>query len=49
MGIGNTALAAIALDVDYIGFEIDPAYQEIAEARIVEARSREQCDLSLYF
>ncbi|NLM30943.1 MAG: site-specific DNA-methyltransferase [Methanomicrobiales archaeon] len=48
MGIGNTALAAIALGVDYIGFEIDPAYQEIAEARIVEACSQEQRDLSSF-
>jgi site-specific DNA-methyltransferase (adenine-specific) len=38
MGIGSTALAAITLGVDYIGFEIDPAYREIAEARIAEAR-----------
>jgi len=38
MGIGSTALAAIALGADYIGFEIDPEYREIAEARIAEAR-----------
>ncbi|MBP7410318.1 MAG: site-specific DNA-methyltransferase [Methanoculleus sp.] len=38
MGIGSTALAAIALGADYIGFEIDPAYRDIAEARIAEAR-----------
>ncbi|MDD3934569.1 MAG: site-specific DNA-methyltransferase [Methanoculleus sp.] len=44
MGIGSTALAAITLGVDYIGFEIDPAYREIAETRIAEARRREQRD-----
>ncbi|MDK2889968.1 MAG: hypothetical protein PWR21_600 [Methanoculleus sp.] len=38
MGIGNTALAAIALGADYIGFEIDPEYRQIAESRIAEAR-----------
>jgi site-specific DNA-methyltransferase (adenine-specific) len=38
MGIGSTALAALALGADYIGFEIDPDYREIAEARIAEAR-----------
>jgi site-specific DNA-methyltransferase (adenine-specific) len=36
MGIGSTAVAAISLGVDYIGFEIDPAYREIAETRIEE-------------
>lgn len=43
MGIGSTALAALALGADYIGFEIDPDYREIAEARIAEAcREMEQ-------
>ncbi len=40
MGIGSTALAALALGADFIGFEIDPGYREIAEARIAEARYR---------
>jgi site-specific DNA-methyltransferase (adenine-specific) len=44
MGIGSTALACIALGVDYIGFEIDPTYRSIAEERIAtacaEARQR---------
>jgi site-specific DNA-methyltransferase (adenine-specific) len=39
MGIGNTALACARLDVDYIGFEIDPSYREIAEERLEELRS----------
>lgn len=34
MGIGSTAVACIQLDVDFIGFEIDPDYIEEAEARI---------------
>lgn len=38
MGIGSTALAALALGADYIGFEIDPDYREIAESRIAGAR-----------
>jgi site-specific DNA-methyltransferase (adenine-specific) len=43
MGIGSTALAAIALGTDYIGFEIDPEYRAIAQSRIAEAhREREQ-------
>ena len=44
MGIGSTALAALALGADYIGFEIDPGYREIAEARIAEARRQERRD-----
>jgi site-specific DNA-methyltransferase (adenine-specific) len=40
MGIGSTALAALALGADFIGFEIDPEYRDIAEARIAEARRR---------
>ncbi len=39
MGIGSTALAALALGADYIGFEIDPPeYRAIAESRIAEVR-----------
>jgi site-specific DNA-methyltransferase (adenine-specific) len=37
MGIGSTALACIALDVEFIGFEIDPSYYEEAKKRIIEA------------
>lgn len=36
MGIGSTAIAAIKLGVDYIGFEIDESYVKIAERRIRE-------------
>nr|WP_284738454.1 site-specific DNA-methyltransferase [Methanoculleus sp. CWC-02] len=42
MGIGSTALAAIALGADYIGFEIDPEYREIARIRIAEARREKE-------
>lgn len=34
MGIGNTAIACIKLNVPYIGFEIDEHYVKIAERRI---------------
>jgi site-specific DNA-methyltransferase (adenine-specific) len=34
MGIGNTALACIRLNVDFIGTEIDPGYIEAAQERI---------------
>jgi site-specific DNA-methyltransferase (adenine-specific) len=44
MGIGSTALAALALGADYIGFEIDPDYRAIAEARLAEARGQEGQD-----
>jgi site-specific DNA-methyltransferase (adenine-specific) len=44
MGIGSTALAAIALGADYIGFEIDPEYRAIAESRIAEARRERERD-----
>lgn len=48
MGIGNTALAAITLGIDYIGFEIDPAYKETAEIRIAEARNQGHYDPHIY-
>ena len=35
MGIGTTAVACTKLGVDYIGFEIDPVYIEIANSRIL--------------
>jgi site-specific DNA-methyltransferase (adenine-specific) len=34
MGIGTTAVACKKLSVNYLGFEIDPAYTQIAEQRI---------------
>jgi site-specific DNA-methyltransferase (adenine-specific) len=34
MGIGNTAVACQRLEVNYIGFEIDPGYLAIAEERL---------------
>jgi len=38
MGIGTTALACIQLDVNFIGFEIDPKYFEIANKCIENER-----------
>jgi site-specific DNA-methyltransferase (adenine-specific) len=37
MGIGTTALACVRLGVNYIGFEIDPAYVETARKNIAQA------------
>jgi site-specific DNA-methyltransferase (adenine-specific) len=34
MGIGNTALACIGLNVDFVGTEIDYTYIEAAHERI---------------
>jgi len=39
MGIGNTAIACTKLGVDWIGFEIDEYYVEIAEKRLKEILS----------
>jgi site-specific DNA-methyltransferase (adenine-specific) len=36
MGIGNTAIACIRLGVDWVGFEIDEYYVNIAEKKIKE-------------
>ena len=36
MGSGQTALAAIEAGRHYVGYEIDPAYVELAERRISE-------------
>jgi site-specific DNA-methyltransferase (adenine-specific) len=36
MGSGQSALAALETDRHYIGYEIDPAYAELAENRIRE-------------
>ncbi|HIJ06615.1 MAG: DNA methylase N-4/N-6 domain protein [Methanomicrobiales archaeon 53_19] len=40
MGIGTTAIACIRLGIDYIGFEIDPSYREIARERIREEKGQ---------
>ncbi len=42
MGIGSTAVACIRLDIDYIGFEIDPIYIQEAEMRIQDAYDRKK-------
>ncbi|MEM2856669.1 MAG: DNA methyltransferase [Candidatus Nitrosocaldaceae archaeon] len=34
MGIGNTAIASLRLGIDYVGFEIDETYVNIAKQRI---------------
>jgi DNA modification methylase len=39
MGAGSTAIAALKSDRHYIGYEVDPAYVEIANRRIGEARA----------
>lgn len=36
MGIGSTAIACKKLDIDFIGFEIDTSYVEIANKRLLE-------------
>ncbi len=50
MGIGNTALACIRLNVDFIGTEIDHGYIEAAQERIdnmtTQKLSRTQHDKS---
>jgi site-specific DNA-methyltransferase (adenine-specific) len=33
MGIGNTAVACVQLSVDYLGFEMDKFYAEVAKRR----------------
>jgi site-specific DNA-methyltransferase (adenine-specific) len=38
-GIGNTALACARLGVDFVGFEIDPEYQQEAIRRVREAQA----------
>lgn len=39
MGSGSTAVAAVQTDRHYVGYEIDPAYIELAERRVSEARA----------
>ncbi len=38
MGIGNTALACSKLGIDFIGFDIDPSYIEIANERLAQKK-----------
>ncbi len=40
MGIGSTAIACIRLGIDFIGFEIDSSYREIALERIGEEKGQ---------
>jgi len=39
MGSGSTAIAALKAERKYIGFEVDPGYLKLAEARIAAFRS----------
>jgi site-specific DNA-methyltransferase (adenine-specific) len=41
MGIGNTAVACLKLGVDYIGFEMDESYAEVAEKRMIHYAKKE--------
>jgi len=41
MGIGTTAVAAVRLNVNYIGFEIDVGYLKIANENIKDEKSKE--------
>jgi site-specific DNA-methyltransferase (adenine-specific) len=38
MGIGNTAVACLRLGVDYLGFELDETYVEVAQQQIEKLR-----------
>lgn len=40
-GTGTTLVACRDLGVDYIGFEIDPKYKEICEARIKDIEPKQ--------
>ena len=46
MGSGSTAIAALKSQRKYVGYEIDPDYVKIAEARILPYRSQLALDLS---
>ena len=39
MGSGSTAVAAVQTGRHYVGYEIDPAYIELAEHRVSEVRA----------
>ncbi|KXB07550.1 modification methylase [candidate division MSBL1 archaeon SCGC-AAA382A20] len=40
MGIGSTAIAARKLGIDYVGFEIDPGYVQMAEEHVKNQQKR---------
>ncbi len=44
MGLGSTAVAAVRLDVNYVGFEIDEYYIKIAEDRIKKEKAKNGID-----
>jgi site-specific DNA-methyltransferase (adenine-specific) len=44
MGIGSTAVACKKLGIDYIGFEVDENYIEIAE-KILDNESLTNCSI----
>ena len=41
MGGGSTALAARQLGCDYIGFEVDACYVELADKKLSQPRSKQ--------
>ena len=45
MGSGTTAIAAMNLNRNFIGFEIDEKYFEIAQKRIDEALAKKRQEL----
>jgi DNA modification methylase len=40
MGSGSMGISAVETDFDYIGFELDPDYFKIAEARIANTQNK---------
>jgi DNA modification methylase len=40
MGSGSMGISAVETDFDYIGYELDPEYFKIAEARIANTQSK---------
>jgi site-specific DNA-methyltransferase (adenine-specific) len=44
IGAGSTAVAAVEAGRHYVGYDVDPAYLEIAEARLAAARNGSPAD-----
>jgi DNA modification methylase len=45
MGSGSMGISAVETGFDYIGFELDPDYFKIAEARIQNAKEKKEGQL----
>lgn len=41
MGSGSMGISAVEIGFDYIGYELDPEYFKIAEARIDNAKDKQ--------